>query len=120
MVHSGARGETAAQMRRALCFASTDEALHAAFAEIIRRLNAAGSGKYEEALFISTIFHKAFVEVNKEGTEAAASTAVGIALRLQPRVPIFRADYPFLFAIRDRKSGTILFLGRVTDPTRES
>ena len=66
-----ATGTPAAQMRRALCFASTDEALHVAFAEIIRRLNAAGSGKYEEALFISTIFHKAFVEVNKEGTEEA-------------------------------------------------
>ena len=80
----------------------------------------------EEALFISAVFHKAFVEVNEEGTEAAAATA-GLmpetaALRRSrpPPVPIFRADHPFLFAIRDRKSGAMLFLGRIADPTRDS
>jgi serpin B len=50
MAHAGARGETATQMRRALHFTSTDEALHVAFAEIIRRLNTVGSGKYEMAV----------------------------------------------------------------------
>jgi serpin B len=78
----------------------------------------------EESLFLSAVFHKAFVEVDEEGTEAAAATAIVMAptaaLRSPkpPPVPIFRADHPFLFAIRDRKSGVILFLGRVADPTR--
>ena len=82
---------------------------------------------HEDSLFISAAYHKAFVEMNEEGTEAAAATAVvnlraGAALRPSrpPPVPIFRADHPFLFAIRDRKSGAILFLGRMADPTRES
>jgi serpin B len=80
----------------------------------------------DDSLFISAVFHKAFVEVNEEGTEAAAATAVSMILTMAlrpsepPPVPIFRADHPFLFAIRDRKSGAILFLGRITDPTRES
>jgi serine protease inhibitor len=80
----------------------------------------------EESLFLSAVFHQAFVEVNEEGTEAAAATAVSVlpsaALRPSrpPPVPIFRADHPFLFAIRDRKSDAILFLGRMADPTRES
>jgi len=78
----------------------------------------------QEALFISRVLHKAFVEVNEEGTEAAAATAInmtlGMAVSLSNRVPVFRADHPFLFAVRDRKSGTILFLGRVADPTREN
>ncbi|APR85695.1 proteinase inhibitor I4 serpin [Minicystis rosea] len=81
----------------------------------------------EEALSISAILHKAFVEVNEEGTEAAAATAVEmVALSAAsspakpPPVPIFRADHPFLFAIRERGSGAILFLGRVVDPTRKS
>jgi len=78
----------------------------------------------QEALFISRVLHKAFVEVNEEGTEAAAATAInmtlGMAVSLSNRVPVFRADHPFLVAVRDRKSGTILFLGRVADPTREN
>lgn len=72
---------------------------------------------HPDALFIASVLHKAFVEVNEEGTEAAAATAV-IMVRSLP--PAFRADHPFLFAIRDRRSGAILFLGRITDPTRES
>ena len=80
---------------------------------------------HEDSLFISSLFHKAFVEVNEEGTEAAAATAVGMDMlsalpSKPPPVPVFRADHPFLFAIRDRKSSAILFLGRVADPTRES
>jgi serpin B len=79
---------------------------------------------HEESLFISDVFHKAFLEVNEEGTEASAATAVnmmwaGSAPQRPPRIPTFRADHPFLFAIRDRTSDAILFLGRVTDPTRE-
>jgi serpin B len=67
-------------------------------------------------LFISAVIHKAFVDVNEEGTEAAAATAV-IAQPTAARInPVFRADHPFLFLIRDKRSGSILFLGRVVNP----
>ena len=70
-------------------------------------------------LFLSAVFHKAFVEVNEEGTEAAAATgavvgAMAMPIREQPKE--FRADHPFIFLIRDEASGSILFIGRVTDP----
>ncbi|MCA9618495.1 MAG: serpin family protein [Myxococcales bacterium] len=73
-----------------------------------------------EGLKISEVFHKAFVEVNEEGTEAAAATGV-VMMRTtalqQPRPPqIFVADHPFLFFIRDRRTGAILFVGRVSEP----
>lgn len=70
-------------------------------------------------LFISAVVHKAFVDVNEEGTEAAAATATvmrTMAIMRQP-TPVFRADHPFIFLIRDTHSGSILFLGRVVDPT---
>jgi len=70
-------------------------------------------------LFISAVVHKAFVDVNEEGTEAAAATAVvaGAGNGGGPP-PEFRADHPFLFLIRDTRSGAILFLGRILDPTK--
>ncbi|HEY7156490.1 MAG TPA: serpin family protein [Gemmataceae bacterium] len=75
----------------------------------------------DKSLFLSAVIHEAWVEVNEKGTEAAAATAVvgakGAAPREQPIV--FRADHPFLFLIRDRKSGSILFLGRVSNPKNE-
>lgn len=81
---------------------------------------------HPNSLYNSSVFHKAFIEVNEEGTEAAAATGIpmvklssGRPSKLPP-VPIFRADHPLLFAIRDRKSSAILFLGRVANPTRES
>jgi serpin B len=54
---------------------------------------------------------KTFVEVNEEGTEAAAATAVGVGVTSAPLVVTMRVDRPFVFAIRERLSGTILFLG---------
>lgn len=66
-------------------------------------------------------FHKAFVDVNEEGAEAAAATALTLNdTGAPPSVVTFRADHPFLFTIRDTRSGAILFLGRVADPTTES
>ena len=70
-------------------------------------------------LFISAVIHKAYVDVNEEGTEAAAATAVTMRLTsIGPadRPPVFRADHPFLFLIRDNQSGSILFIGRVMNP----
>jgi serpin B len=69
-------------------------------------------------LFISAVIHKAFVDVNEEGTEAAAATAVTMRVTaVQPKsIPVFRADRPFLLIIRDNQSGNILFLGRVMHP----
>jgi serpin B len=76
-------------------------------------------------LFISAVIHKAFIDVDEKGTEAAAATAVVMARptamppRFQPPPPpVFRADHPFVFLIRDNRSGGILFMGRVTDPTK--
>lgn len=68
-------------------------------------------------LYISAVIHKAFADVNEEGTEAAASTAVMISKRAIKITPVFRADHPFLFLIRDNETGGILFIGRVADPS---
>lgn len=68
------------------------------------------------SLFISAVVHQAFVEVNEEGAEAAAATAVIMARGMPMPRPVFRADHPFLFLLRDRRTGGILFLGRVADP----
>ncbi|MBN2457165.1 MAG: serpin family protein [Sedimentisphaerales bacterium] len=65
-------------------------------------------------LFISNVLHKAFVEVNEQGTEAAAATAV--AMKATSIGPVFRADHPFIFLIKDNQSGSILFTGRVMNP----
>lgn len=78
----------------------------------------------EASLFISAVLHQAHVEVTEEGTDAFAATAALVPLGAAPSLrrprpnPVFRADHPFVFAIRERKSGSILFLGRVSDPTR--
>jgi serpin B len=70
-------------------------------------------------LFVDDVIHQAFVEVNEEGTEAAAATAVVMRLTSLPvgePVPVFRADHPFIFLIQDDETGNIVFIGRVTDP----
>lgn len=72
------------------------------------------------SLFIDKVLHKAFVDVNEEGTEAAAATAVIMARGMPPPPVTFRADHPFLFLIRDNKTGSILFLGRVLEPESET
>jgi serpin B len=70
-------------------------------------------------LLIQNVIHQAFVEVNEEGTEAAAATAVVVGMKsVGPRIPIFRADHPFIFIIQEKETGNILFMGRVADPTQ--
>jgi len=71
--------------------------------------------------WISAAIHKAYIDVNEEGTEAAAATGIVMrSMAMQREQPpfVFRADHPFLFVIRDNRSGGILFMGRVADPTR--
>jgi serpin B len=65
-------------------------------------------------LFISLIVHEAFIEVNEQGTEAAAAT--GIVLKRGPRPRTLVADHPFIFLIRDTESGSVVFLGRIMQP----
>jgi serpin B len=75
------------------------------------------NGKHD--LYISAALHKAFVDVNEEGTEAAAATGIAI-VPLSAAAPSkrqeFHADHPFVFAIVDNVAGSVLFLGRVLDP----
>jgi serine protease inhibitor len=71
--------------------------------------------------FIDAALHRCVVAVDEEGTEAAAATFLGVSfgrMARQDRPRIFHADHPFLFLIRQRSTGTLLFVGRVQDPTR--
>jgi serine protease inhibitor len=75
----------------------------------------------KRGLWISAALHKAFIDVNEEGTEAAAATGTvmrSMAMVHEPPPIVFRADHPFLFLIRENRSGSILFLGRIIDPTK--
>ncbi len=74
-----------------------------------------------ERLHIDDAYHKAFVDVDEEGTTAAAATAVVVsrdaAVLVEPRPVVVRADHPFVYVIRDVRTNLILFVGRVADPT---
>lgn len=70
-----------------------------------------------KSLFISKVLHQAFIDVNEQGTEAAAATAVIVTMGISLH-PTFNADHPFIFLIQDRETGNILFMGRVVDPTQ--
>jgi serpin B len=82
------------------------------------KANFAGMDGEEKGLFISAALHKAFIDVNEEGSEAAAASAIVMQLRSAPiqRPPVFRADHPFLFFIRENQTGSILFMGRLLKP----
>jgi serpin B len=95
-----------------------DDALKSMGMGIAFAPNAADFGRIttsRDDLYISRVEHKTFIDVHELGTEAAAATAVGIGVTSLP--PSITIDRAFLFAIRERESGTILFIGRVGDPT---
>jgi len=78
----------------------------------------------QEGLTIDEVIHQAFVEVNEQGTEAAAATAVVMAgmsggPSIGPKIFVFKADHPFIFIIQHNATGNILFMGRVNDPSVE-
>lgn len=71
----------------------------------------------DEDLFITDVLHKATITVDEEGTEAAAATAVIVGLKSMPPEPIsLKIDQPFMFFIQHQPTGSILFMGRVTQP----
>ena len=73
----------------------------------------------KRGLAISDVFHKAFVDVSEEGTEAAAATGTTMrttAMRMPEQAVVFRADHPFIFLIRDTRTGVVLFIGRLMNP----
>src|ERR1039458_9561852 len=70
----------------------------------------------KRGLAISEFVHKAFVDVSEEGTEAAAATGITMratAMRMPEQAVVFRADHPFIFLIRDTRTGVVLFIGRL-------
>jgi serpin B len=70
-------------------------------------------------LFIQNVIHKVYVDVNEDGTEAAGATAVVIGRHAAPpKGAVVRADHPFVFLLRDNRSGSILIVGRVVDPMK--
>ena len=75
-----------------------------------------------DKLSIDHVIHKTFIAVDEAGTEAAAVTAVTMslmAMRPEPNPVVFRADHPFLFVLRHRATGAILFMGRVAEPKQD-
>ena len=85
--------------------------------------NLSSTRRLEDSLFISAVVHKTFVDVSEIGTEAAAATAVTRStasapseVKTRPFHPIFKADKPFIFLIRDLETAAVLFLGRYAGP----
>ena len=69
-------------------------------------------------LFVTDVVQKALIEVNEEGSEAAAATMAAVSNKMMVRNPRFICNKPFLFSIKDTLTGLILFSGRVADPTK--
>lgn len=83
------------------------------------KANFAGMDGRPDWLYIGAVIHKAFVDVNEEGTEAAAATAVVVtAQSMLAPIPVFHANHPFIFLIQDNETGSILFMGRMNNPTK--
>jgi serpin B len=70
-------------------------------------------------LYIDMVKHKSFVQVDEEGTEAAAVTVVSIGVTSIDPDPIMYVNRPFFFVVRDHEKGSILFMGKIADPTWE-
>jgi serpin B len=71
------------------------------------------SGMSDVPLFIGKVVHQAFIDVTETGTEATAATEEGMTTGRYAPPTVFHPDHPFLYLIRDRKTGAVLFLGRV-------
>jgi serpin B len=89
--------------------------MHDTFLPDVADLSGISDLALEDGLHVSAAIHQAFVKVAEKGTEAAAATAIGDSGASAPPPP-FRVNRPFLWFIRDRETGSILFLGRVMDP----
>jgi len=70
----------------------------------------------DEPLHIGQAIHKAYVDVDEEGTEAAAVTGIGVGITSIPKYEIFKADHPFIFIIHEKETGNLLFIGRIVNP----
>lgn len=68
-------------------------------------------------LYISRAIHKTYIKVSEQGTEASAATVVGVTLTAVPAIPLISFDHPFVYILRERQTGLILFIGIVTDPS---
>jgi serpin B len=68
-------------------------------------------------LYISFVTHQAFIETNEEGTEAAAATVVGVGVTSMPSYLILNMDHPFIYIIRETTTNSIIFMGKVADPS---
>lgn len=77
-----------------------------------------GMDGYSQRLYIAAVLHQAYMEANEEGAEAAAATAV--VMKLRSPTPVILADHPFLFLLREKQTGSLLFLGRVVNPVAQS
>ena len=84
-----------------------------------KEANFSGITDNASGLHISKLIQKAVIEVNEEGSEAAAATGAIFVKKIigTPIIPSFVCDHPFMFFIKDSKTDLILFMGRVTDPT---
>jgi len=71
-------------------------------------------------LYVSDVLHKTYVDVNEDGTEAAAVTSIGLTNSApgpnEPEIKVMKIDHPFIFAIREHQTGTILFIGKIVNP----
>jgi serpin B len=77
-----------------------------------------GMAEIPPRIYISHVLHQAFLEVNEKGTKAAAATAVEVVVGVESSLPeVMRVDRPFIFLICDTDQETILFLGRIVNPT---
>ena len=96
-----------------------NDALKALGMEIAFTPGADFSRMYQGSVWIDKVIHKTFVEVNEEGTEAAAITVVSVTRSGTPSYDGFRADRPFVFVIRENQSGVMLFIGKIVEPIFE-